>query len=102
MGDLTFEEVAPGVVPAEPVYEDVLPILERRCNRCHNANSGGGFEPLLDSQNRAEREACESWDEIQNGSMPPGAMDPLNSQEMLTFERWASITRAGRRCRSGD
>ncbi len=103
MGDRTFDEVAPGVVPAQPAYEvDVRPILERRCTRCHAADSGPGYEPLLDTQREAEREACDSWEEIQSGYMPPGAMDPLNAQEMLTFERWALITVGGRSCSGGD
>lgn len=102
-GDLTYDEVAPGVVPERPAYEtDIAPILARVCTRCHGSSSGPGYEPILDNLDDARDHACLSLEEMNDGYMPPGAMETMDARERLTFERWVVNTLGQTGCEDDD
>lgn len=92
-GSEPLEVVDPDAAPGQPDYAtDIAPIMALRCNACHSADAlvWSRATPYLDEQGSAEAWACQSWQTIVDGSMPPGALDRLSASEELTMERWAA------------
>jgi len=92
-GSETFESIEPDAAPSQPDFAtDVAPIFDHYCTNCHSeqAPPWSSVFPFLDQQSEAERWACSSWNTIDLGRMPPGALDRLTSAELLTVRRWAA------------
>lgn len=68
-----------------PTWEDdMVPLNDRHCTRCHTANGGAH---LLDTRARWEDEIDEIIDNVISGAMPLSG-DKLDADEIRTIELW--------------
>jgi uncharacterized membrane protein len=99
-GDLPLDEVDPEAVPANPTYEQVYAVLDNRCVACHSGDgesegnnsafriAAGGTEPNLSDCSDIVSQRYSILDQVDNNTMPPGAMPRLTSEQKLLIQRW--------------
>jgi uncharacterized membrane protein len=101
-GDLPLDQVDPEAAPVNPTYDQVYAILDNRCVTCHTgdgddgSNSGpsyaraaaGDVDPDLTDCNEIVSQRFDILDQVQNNTMPPGAMPRLTSEQKLLIQRW--------------
>ncbi len=103
-GDLPLDEVDPNAAPANPTYDQVFAILQNNCVSCHDSGGDGGGEsgyalsrprttfeddgPNMNDCVEIVAFAGDILDQIENNTMPPGAMPRLTSAQKLLLRRW--------------
>jgi uncharacterized membrane protein len=104
-GDQTLDAVDPQAVPDEPTYEAVFAIIQNKCNLCHDDGEGDDDDdddyfvagaaaladddiPALNDCTSIVAQRLEILDQVENNTMPPGAMPRLTSEEKLKIRRW--------------
>ena len=103
-GDLPLDQVDPEAAPANPTYDQVFTILHNRCVMCHTGegeDEGGG--ELVTLRERATTGDAEPdltdcveivalrddiLQQVEENTMPPGAMPRLTNEQKLTIRRW--------------
>ena len=102
-GDLPLDQVDPDAVPANPTYDQVYAVLDNRCVMCHTGDGddgdedgGGGYAPARTSDLEPDLSDCSQivaqrfdiLDQVEDNTMPPGAMPRLTSEQKLLIRRW--------------
>jgi mono/diheme cytochrome c family protein len=78
---------ASAALTATPTYaNDVAPILERHCVRCHRAAGSASAAPL-DSYADVTQRSAEVSEKVRSGAMPPWPADPAHSLPMQNDPR---------------
>ena len=84
-------------VSAETFSDEVRPILERRCFRCHGSEEQNGSVRLdtLSADLVSQSADAESWHDALNainlGEMPPGDEPPLTKAERTAVVDWLTV-----------
>ena len=104
-GELPLDQVDPAAAPADPTYDQVYTILHNRCVTCHTGDGDeddddGGYaidprravtgdvEPDLEDCFEIVGLRDDILEQIENNTMPPGAMPRLTSEQKLLIRRW--------------
>jgi hypothetical protein len=89
--EISCRHPMPACLGEPPRYtEDVLPILERRCFKCHAGDGAAAEEhnfSLLDTV-RAQKNALAS--EVSSCAMPPSSESPVPDAEAEMLLRWVA------------
>jgi uncharacterized membrane protein len=100
-GERTLDAVDPQAVSANPTYEQVFAIIQNNCVSCHEGSDDDeGEESFLATAVAAEDtpglDDCTSivalrddiLSQIEDNTMPPGALPRLSSEQKLIIRRW--------------
>lgn len=101
-GDLPLDQVDPEAAPANPTYDQVFTILHNRCVTCHTGEGEdeGEFVTLRERATTGDAEPDLSdcveivalrddiLQQVEENTMPPGAMPRLTNEQKLTIRRW--------------
>jgi len=97
-GDLPLDQVDPDAVPADPTYDQVFAVLDNKCAMCHTGGdedeggtalpTAGDTEPDLSDCSQIVEQRFDILDQVENNTMPPGAMPRLTSEQKLLIRRW--------------
>ncbi len=106
-GDLPLDQVDPAAAPANPTFDQVNAILHNRCVSCHTGDDDGDdgddgdyagtprqravtgdVEPNLEDCVQIVGFRDDILEQIENNTMPPGAMPRLTSEQKLLIRRW--------------
>src|SRR5207249_4276243 len=100
-----------GAGPTRPTYqEDIRPLLETKCFRCHSGKSRKKDLDLSEPSGilngsesgtvivRGKAEESLLYEKVKNGAMPPAKKNRLSEAEVETIRRWIA---AGAKVRSG-
>jgi hypothetical protein len=85
---------APCASSASSLAEDVQPILERRCFRCHTGDGPAADEHDFSTRERVVAQRSAIREEIASCAMPP--KEPLSDAEASTLLRWAACEQGPR------
>jgi uncharacterized membrane protein len=106
-GDLPLDQVDPDAVAADPTYDQVYAILRNNCVTCHTGEDededdggNGGYvlsrprtttgdtEPDLSDCVQIVGFRTDILVQVEENTMPPGAMPRLSSEQKLIIRRW--------------
>jgi uncharacterized membrane protein len=105
-GDLPLDQVDPDAAPANPTYDQVFTILHNRCVTCHTGEdededdddddyatlreraTTGDVEPDLSDCVEIVALRDDILEQVEDNTMPPGAMPRLTNEQKLLIRRW--------------